>query len=113
MSNYTAEEIAFMEKIRTVGGIVKGGTQRFGKPSYKDMTEMYRENNNPLAEITKDKAMYKTITQGNASDKKLTADVTAIESARLNSRKTKSRDEKLGRIKALKENYRRKYGKDA
>lgn len=103
----------WLEKMRSISGIVKGGTPRFGKVTHKDMTERYRDHNNPLAEITKDKVMFKTIMEGNASDKVFKKEVEAIERARVTEKKEKSRSAKKQRIEGLKKDYKKKYGANA
>ena len=105
------EQAAYLEKLRSIGGIVKGGTPKFHKVTHEDMTAIYKSTNSPLAKVTADKAMFKAITQGNASDKSLTRDVAAVIGP--SEDKAKKRAEKLERIKKLKARYRSRYGKDA
>lgn len=104
---------SWLEKMQSIGGIVKGGTPRFSRVSHREMTERYKDHNNPLAEITKDKVMFKTIMEGNASDPVLKKEVEAIERARVTEKKEKSRSSKKKRIEELKTNYKKKYGANA
>lgn len=95
-----------------VGGKVSGGTATFFKTNHEDMTARYKAHNNPLAEITKDKAMFRAITEGNASDKALKRDVEAIERKRVETIKQKSRETKKKKISDMKIRYKKKYGVD-
>lgn len=97
----------WLEKMRSISGIVKGGTPRFGKVTHKDMTERYRDHNNPLAEITKDKVMFKTIMEGNASDKVFKKEVEAIERARVTEKKENPDLPKSRGLKGLKKTTKR------
>jgi hypothetical protein len=107
----TKEDREFVEKLRSLNiGAISGGTPKFYKRNHEDMTQLYRENNNPLAEITKDKAMFRAITEGNASDKSLKRDVEIIERNRVQSEKKKSRDAKLKKVNDAKMKYKKKYG---
>lgn len=101
----------YLEKLRSIGGIVKGGTPKFHKVTHSEMTAMYKATNSPLAKVTSDKAMFRAITEGNASDKRLTADVAAVLGP--NEDKAKKRAEKKAKIEKLKARYRSRYGRNA
>lgn len=89
--------------------ISKCGEKKYGA---SDMASIYKDLNNPLYEIAKNKDMMKVIMSGNASDKGFKKEVESIERKRVNEAKEKSRDIKREKLQTVKDNYKRKYGVD-
>ena len=104
----STEDRLFVEKLRSLSVNVKGGTPKFHQ-SHKDVVDQYHEDD-PRREIVKDKAKYKTIMHGNASDKSLNRDCEAIERYRVDKKNRTWKENKLNKIKKMKAEFKAKYG---
>ncbi len=102
----TSDE-AFIEKVRSLSFSVRGGTPKFFQT--REAAKSLFAKDDARHYIAKDKAMWDTIRNGNASDRALKKDVQAFEDAKYASKKERARKEKAERVKKLKSEYRKKY----
>ena len=108
MSNTT-----FLEKMKTIGGIVKGGTPKFYANKNYDLLALCRDKESPIAQMVKDKTIYKHIKEGNTNDKFLKQEAHEIQTRYSYEQKEKRNAPKLSRIKDLKARFKAKYGIEA
>lgn len=102
----------FLEKLRSIGGIVKGGTPSFSSnPRAEQLAKT--SPGSMMHEIAKDPVLYKHAIGNKASDRSFKKDVEAISRNEHYQKVTSKKEEKLKKINTLKDNYRRKYGKPA
>ncbi len=92
------------------GIIVKGGTPKFGKREKRAV--MVSMSTGMQKDICKDKAAYRAITEGDASDKSLKGDITQMREEKKGRDKAEWRQQKRTRIDELKTRYRKRYGSD-
>lgn len=99
----------FVEKIRTLGGYVKDGTPHFGRRTATDM-QVLHEGNESITELCRDRTIFKTITQGNPSDKSMKHDAEVIQRTLDKKKKDALKRPRLERISKLKTRFKQKYG---
>ena len=92
-----------------LGGVVKGGTPSFKRMGAADFYQRCEDKTSPIAQMTRDKAMYRTITQGNASDKSMKKDAEIIQRTYQKKQKAEQVRERRKPIEAKKEAYRKRW----
>lgn len=103
---------AWLEKLRSIGGIVRGGTPKFYQRKREEILAQCGDKNSPMSEMVRDKVMYKQITQGNASDKSLKKDAAFLESNKLATSKREWKEKKAAKIKTMRKQYEKRWGYD-
>ena len=103
-----------LEKYRSIGGFVRG-TQKFeknGKAARADYPAQCREikdPDSPIAQMVKDKVMFRHIKGGGASDKALKKDAEVLEKTYTKKKKEESKRERFKPVQAALEKYKRRY----
>lgn len=92
-----------------LGGVVKGGTPKFKRMGASDFYTRCEDKSSPIAAMTRDKAMFKTITEGNASDKSMKKDAEIIQRSHHKKRKEEQVKERRKPIEAKKLAYRKRW----
>lgn len=103
----TKEDREFVEKIKTIGGFVRGGTPRFHNTHSEHLSTM---SSGVLKETAKDPIRWRHIRSGNASDKVLKRDAEAINREFATRPEREWKEKKLKKIKAMKARYKARYG---
>ncbi len=98
-----------LEKYRSIGGFVKGGTPRFGNPTRADILSNCQNMDSPIAQMVKDTVMYHNIKSGNGSDKSLKRDAEIIQKTYTDKQKEINKIERFKPVQVAREKYKRRY----
>ena len=103
--------MAFVEKIKTIGAVVKNPMKCRNNSSYSrnDMKTLCNNQSSPVASILKDRTMFKHIRDGNASDKGLKRDALSIQQTFDRDRKAKQKAERYQKVIDKRGAYKRRY----
>lgn len=107
------DNAAFLEKIKTIGGIIRGGTPRFHANKSDDLYALCRDKESPIAQMVKDKTMFRHIREGNINDSILKCEAQELQTRYSYEQKEKKRTPKLKRIQDLKTRFKARYGVEA
>ena len=101
-----------LDKYRSIGGFVRGGTPKFGSVTRADLLANCKNMDSPISQMVKDKVMYRNIKNGNPSDRLLKKDAELIQT--VHHKKIKSEEKKRIWKKANEsvERYKRRYHTD-
>lgn len=100
-----------IDKYRSIGGIVKGGTPRFHDSVRGHLLSQCKDKTSPISTMMKDKIMFKNINK-NGSDKHLKKDAEAIQTKRHEENKKKEHKRIWAKADASLERYRKRYHTD-
>lgn len=94
-----------------LGTKVVGGTPKFST-TRADMLASCRDPESPVATMLKDSVMYRTIKEGNASDKSLKRDAECLQRAAFKKRKSEEKARTWKKANESLTRYRKRYKKD-
>lgn len=98
-----------LEKYRSIGGVVKGGTPKFASPLRSDLLSQCRDRSSPIAQMVKDPVMFRQIKAGKGSDKSLKKDAEYIQRTYTEKKKSELKAERFKPVIAAREKYKCRY----